>query len=160
MRKILLFFAAVAFASGAFLASCVAQAKPVSQSATIGSYQVTLKVLPAEAFTGADEKMAWDGGARPELVGSKSHPNHHLVVFVAKDGKPVENATVRIHYRALDTPTEHWKTLPVARMYVKGKSRGTMHYGNNVHLTPGNYAAKVQIGNSLAHAFHFTVSND
>lgn len=157
MRKTLLFAAAVAFALGAFLASCAAQAKPVSQSAAIGAYQVTLKVLPAEAFTGADEEMVWDGGAKPDLLGSMSHPNHHLVIFVKKDGKPVENATVRIHYRALGAATGHWKTLPVARMYVKGKSRATMHYGNNVHLTPGNYEAKVQLGNAPAHVFRFTV---
>ena len=160
MRKTLLFAAAVAFALGAFLASCAAQAKPVSQSAAIGSYQVTLKVLPAESFTGADEEMVWDGGAKPDLLGSTPAPNHHLVIFVKKDGKPVEDATIRIHYRTLGTTAGKWDSLPVARMYVKGKGRATMHYGNNVHLAPGNYEAKVQVGNAPAHVFRFTVGAD
>lgn len=160
MRKILLFAAAVAFALGGFLSSCAAQAKPVSQSAAIGPYQVTLRVLPAEAFTGAQEEMVWDGGARPDLLDSKSAPNHHLVVFVKKDGKPVENATVHIHYRMLGEAAAPWQTLQVARMYVKDKGRSTMHYGNNVHLAPGRYEAKVQVGNSPAHIFQFMASSD
>lgn len=160
MRKILMLAAAAAFALGGLLASCAAQAKPVSESAAVGAYQVTLKVLPAESFTGKSEEMVWDGGARPVLLGAKSQPNHHLVVFVKKDGKPVESATVRIRYRMLGNAGAPWQTLPVTRMYVKGKGRSTMHYGNNVHLPPGDYEAKVQVGNATAHVFHFTLGSD
>jgi len=160
MRKSLLFAATIAFALGAFLASCAAQAKPVSETATAGPYQVTLKVLPAESFAGAHKEMTWDGGAKPALLGSKPQPNHHLVVFVQKGGKPVENATVHIRYRMSGNASAPWQTLPVARMYVKGKGRATMHYGNNLHLAAGDYEAKVQVGNTPAHVFRFTVGGD
>lgn len=159
MRKILLLAAAVVFAFGAFLSSCAAQAKPVSETATVGAYRVTLKVLPAESFAGAHAEMVWDGGARPDMLDSKSRPNHHLVVFVKKDGKPAEDASVHIRYRALGKATGSWKTLPVVRMYVKGKSHATMHYGNNVRLAPGNYVAKVTLANEPAHLFHFRVGS-
>lgn len=160
MRKILLLTAAVAFALGTFLSSCAAQAKNVSRSATVGPYQVTLKVLPAESFTGKNEEMVWDGGAKPVLLNSKSHPNHHLVVFVKKDGNPVEDAAIRIHYRMSGNASAQWQTLSVVRMYVKGKGRATMHYGNNVHLAPGNYVAKVTLANEPAHLFHFHIGGN
>jgi galactitol-specific phosphotransferase system IIC component len=67
MRKILLFAAAIAFAFGAFLASCATQAQIVSKSATVSSNQATLKLLPATAFAGLHSEMARDGGAKPDL---------------------------------------------------------------------------------------------
>jgi len=67
MRKILLFAATIAFAFGAFLASCATQAKTVSESVTVSSNQATLKLLPATAFAGLHSEMVRDGGAKPDL---------------------------------------------------------------------------------------------
>lgn len=153
MRKILLFAAAVAFAAGSFLASCAAQAKPVSQSADVGSYRLTLKILPAEAFAGPHTEMVWDGGAKPYLLTASPRPNHHLVVFVKHNGKPVEDAVIHIRYRMLGKTSSPWQTLPVVRMYVKGKGKTTMHYGNNVQLAPGRYAVAVQLAKMPVHIF-------
>ena len=157
MRKLLLLAAAAAFALGATLSSCAAQAKPVSQSASVGSYQVTLKILPAEAFAGPHAEMVWDGGAKPNLLSSRPQPDHHLVTFVKKNGKPVEDATVHIRFRALGRSMSQWQTLPVVRMYVKGKGKSTMHYGNNVRLAPGDYKVGVQVNNAPEHVFHVHV---
>lgn len=67
MRKTLLFVAAIAFAFGAFLASCATQAQTVSKSVTVSSNQATLKSLPITAFAGLHSEMARNGGAKPDL---------------------------------------------------------------------------------------------
>ena len=61
MRKILLFSAAIAFAS------CATQAKTVSESVTVSSNQATLKLLPTTAFADLHSKMARDGDVKPDL---------------------------------------------------------------------------------------------
>ena len=160
MRKILLFAAALVFAFGTFLASCAAQAKSLSRTAQVGPYAVTLKVLPAESFAGGHSAMEWDGGAKPHLLTQAPHPNHHMVIFVKKQGKPVEKATVGISYRRMGTRSQEWTHLPVARMYVRGEGRGTMHYGNNVLLTPGNYVIQVTIDDATPHLFHIRINKD
>lgn len=157
MRKVLLFAAALAFAFGAFLASCAAQAKIVSRTARVGPYTVTLNLLPAESFAGGHSAMAWDGGAKPYRLKQSPKPNHHLVVFIKKHGKPVENASVKIRYRLMGGKSG-WQTLPVARMYVRRKGPRTMHYGNNVLLAPGNYAIRVRIVGASSHLFHLRIN--
>jgi len=157
MRKLLLFAASIAFAIGATLVTCAAQAagngNKISMQATAGHYSIALKVLPAESFAGPHSEMAWDHGAKPVLKTAKPAPNHHLVVFVKKDGKPVEDASVSIRYRMLKPSTGPWHTLPVARMHVAGKSLKTTHYGNNVVLSTGTYAIRVTVNDAPAHAF-------
>jgi hypothetical protein len=160
MRKILLFAATLAFALGTFLASCAAQAKSLSRTAQVGPYTLTLKVLPAESFAGGHSAMAWDGGAKPYKLKQSPRPNHHMVVFIKKQGKPVENASVRIRYRLMGGKSSSWQTLPVARMHVRGKGRGTTHYGNNVLLTPGNYAIQVRVASESPHLFHLRINKD
>lgn len=157
MRKALLFAASVAFALGALLAACAAQAKPVVETARTGAYAVTLKVLPAESFSGAHAAMAWDSGAKPVMLDAASKPNHHLVVFVKKDGKPVEDATVTIRYRMADAKGATWTSVPVARMHVAGKGPATTHYGNNVTIAPGTYMALVTVDGSAPAQFRFTL---
>lgn len=160
MRKILLSAAVIVFAFGSFLASCAAQAKPVSKTATVGNYSVTLKILPAESFTGAHAEMVWNGGARPNLLNSTPKPDHHMVAFVKKNGKPVADATVHIRYRRLGAHGPGgWNTLPVVRMYVKGKGRATTHFGNNVHLPAGNYAVRVTVNKAPSHVFQVGIGN-
>lgn len=146
--------AALAFAFTALLVPHSALAQAVSQNAMAGKYSVTLKVLPAEAFKGSGAEMVRDGGAQPETVNGPKHPNHHMVVFVKDNGKPVENAHVKISYR-MGNSGKWWK-LPVVRMHVKGKGRGTTHYGNNVMLKQGNYAVMVKVNGKTA-TFHFTI---
>lgn len=160
MRKILLFAAIAVFVIGTVLGACAAHAAAVSRSAQAGAYSLDLKVLPAESFAGSDSEMVWEGGAKPDLLGATPKPNHHLVVFVKKDGKPVEDATVRIRYRRVGGGSSAWQTLPVVRMYERGKGRATMHYGNNVHLPAGNYAVRVKVNDAPAHLFHVTVAAD
>jgi len=160
MRKFLFIAAALAFTLGTFLASCAAQAKSLSRTAQIGPYTVTLKLLPAESFAGGHSDMEWDGGAKPHMLNQAPHPNHHMVVFVKKQGKAVEKASVGISYRLMGTASQKWTTLPVARMYVRGEGRGTTHYGNNVLLAPGNYVVRVTIDGANPHLFHIRVSKD
>jgi hypothetical protein len=158
MQKAFLYAASLAFAIGVLLVACAAQAQGVSQNATAGAYSVALKVLPAESFAGPGADMAWDGGARANMLNGAKKPNHHLVVFVQKDGKPVEKANVSIRYRMLSPKKTGWKSLPVARMHVAGKGPETTHYGNNVMLPAGSYEARVKVNGSPAAVFNFTLS--
>lgn len=145
--------AALAVAFIALLAPHSAQAQAVSKTAKAGPYSVNLKILPAEGFMGEHAPMKREGGAMPEKVNGAKHPNHHMVVFIKKDDKPVEHAHVKIWYRSgMNT----WMTLPVTRMEVRGKGADTTHFGNNVHLAPGKYEAKVSVNGKTA-IFHFSL---
>ncbi len=144
-------------AGAALPAAAGAGDQPISETATVGPYQVTLKVLPAEAFTGPDAEMVRDGGAEPVHLGGPEQPNHHLVAFVRKDGTPVEDATVEIRYRPMEGAEAGWTNLPVVRMHVAGKGLATTHYGNNVHLAPGRYEAAVTVDMSGPSVFRFSL---
>lgn len=146
---------ALVFALVALLLPLAAQAQNVSKTATAGPYSLTLKVLPAESFTGPHAEMVRDGGAKPILVHGPEMPNHHMVVFVQRDGKPVEKASVSIHYRMISPKRSKWMDLPVVRMHVSGKGLATTHYGNNVKLDPGSYEARVKVNTSRVVVFHF-----
>ncbi len=132
--------------------------KPVTRKAQAGPYQVTLKVLPAEAFEGPHAEMAWDGGAKAMTLTSAARPNRHLVVFVTRAGKPVTDGKVRIRYRMTGMRQSRWMTLPVAKMHVAGKSAATTHYGNNVHLRHGWYQAVVTVNGHRTQVMRFAVS--
>lgn len=147
---------ALAFAI-AFLLPRSAHAQNVTQTAMAGSYSVTLKVLPAEAFQGPKAEMARDGGAKPVLLRSSANPNHHMVAFLKKDGKPVEHARVEIHYCSLSSRTGIWTTLPVVRMHVVGKSLATTHFGNNVSLSPATYEVRVTVDGEGPATFHIVL---
>ncbi len=159
MRSLPLFAAALIFAAGGLFAAGVAHAQVVSKTAMAGAYSVSLKVLPAESFMGPHAAMAHDAGAAPVTLNGPEHPNHHMVVFVKKDGKPVENATVGIVYRELSPHMGKWITLPVARMHVAGKSLATTHYGNNLKIGPGSYEARVTVNGTSTATFHFMLSH-
>jgi hypothetical protein len=150
------FFAALALALAlaVFLVPTAIRAQNINQTGQSGPYELTLKVLPAESFAGPHAEMAHDGGAAPAQVNSPLHPNHHLVVFIKKDGKPVEDAQVKITYRR---GTEAWQTLPVARMHVVGKGLETTHYGNNVKLASGKYEVRVSVDGQKPATFRFTL---
>jgi hypothetical protein len=150
------FFTALALslALAAFLVPTAVRAQNISQTGHSGPYAVALKVLPAEAFAGPHAEMAHDGGAAPALVNGPVHPNHHLVVFIKKDGKPVEDAQVKITYRR---GMGAWETLPVARMHVVGKGLETTHYGNNVKLAPGKYEVRVSVDGEKHATFRFAL---
>ncbi len=161
MRKTSMLVVALALASAAVGLPRDAQAQAVSQEGKAGAYAVTLKVLPAESFAGKDAAMMRDGGARAVLLRSPEHPNHHMVAFIARDGKPVEHARVSIRYRRMGTRMRagRWMTLPVARMHVRGKSLATTHFGNNVRLAPGDYEARVTVDGHSA-LFRFTLPGE
>lgn len=129
----------------------------IVKTETVGHYEVTLKVLPAESFTGPNAEMQWDGGAEAVHLDSPEQPNHHLVAFIKKDGVPAENAVVEIQYRSLEGQSQEWTNEPVARMHVKGEGPTTTHYGNNVHLAPGSYEVAVTVNTSPPAMFHFTL---
>jgi hypothetical protein len=147
-------FTALALVLAAFLAPTAIRAQNINQEARSGPYALTLKVLPAESFAGPHAEMSHDGGAMPAMVHGPMHPNHHLVVFIKKDGKPVEEAQVKIIYRL---GMGAWKTLPVARMHVAGKGPETTHYGNNVKLAPGKYEVRVSVNSEKHATFRFTL---
>lgn len=146
---------ALAFALGALLLPLAAHAQNVSKTAMAGPYSVTLKVLPAESFSGPHAEMVRDGGAKPNMIHGPKMPNHHMVAFVKKDGKPVEKARVSIRYRKLGPKEGRWMRLPVVRMHVAGKGLATTHYGNNVKLEAGRYEAQVRVNRSKPAIFHF-----
>jgi hypothetical protein len=127
--------------------------QPISRTTVAGPYTVTLKVLPAESFTGPGAEMAWVGGAKPQDEGSPARPNHHLV---ERGEKPVEDARVEIAYERR-APQASWTELPVARMHVAGKGAATTHYGNNVKLEPGSYRVRVTVGGKDTATFEFTI---
>ena len=133
------------------------QAKNISKTARTGGYSITLKVLPAESFSGSSAEMTRDGGAEPNELNGPKHPNHHLVAFVKKNGKPVENGSVSIRYREVSPKKGDWTTLSVVRMHVTGKGLETTHYGNNVQLSPGKYAVQVAVNHSQPAKFHFSL---
>lgn len=127
----------------------------ISQTAAAGPYSLNLKVLPAESFRGSHVEMTRDAGAEPSFVDGPEHPNHHLVVFVKKDGVPVEDASVTISYKRVSPRTSKWGKLPVVRMHVTGKGLATTHYGNNVNLAPGNYEVRVTVDGKGPATFRF-----
>ena len=143
---------------GFLLAVNSAKAQNFSKTEKAGNVTVTLKVLPAEHFKGPKAEMKWDAGASPDYIEGSSKPNHHLVAFVKKEGKPVEDASVTIRYRQLSPKKGDWMTLPVARMHVSGKSLKTTHYGNNVWLAKGKYEASVTVDKNPPATFHFTLT--
>lgn len=155
--------AALTLAAGALLTPAVGNAQNISMTATAGAYTVTLKVLPAETFTGAKAEMAKDAGAAPDAVNGPGKPNHHLVAFVTRDGKPVEDATVTISYRKAPSNTASadgtggWTALGVVRMHVAGKGLETTHYGNNVRLATGTYDVRVSVNGSAPATFKVSV---
>lgn len=149
--------AVLMLALGTFIVPCVAQAKNVSQTAMAGAYSVTLKVLPAESFSGPHAEMMRDGGAKADMVNGPGRPNHHLVAFIAENGKPVEKAKVTISYRKLSPKPGKMMRLPVARMHVVGKGLATTHFGNNVSLGPGSYEVHVTVNGKGPATFHFSL---
>jgi len=134
-----------------------AQAQKISETGMAGPYSVTLKVLPAEGFSGPHAEMAWDAGAKAEMLNGPAGPNHHLVAFVQESGKPVENAKVTIGYRQVSPKRGEWMSLPVARMHMAGKGPETTHYGNNVKLAPGDYEARVTVNGKGPASFKFSL---
>lgn len=145
----------VAVAAAALFFSTSIRAQNISEVARSGPYTFNLKVLPPETFHGPNAAMAHDSGAMAMAVNGPGHPNHHLVVFIKKNGKPVEDAQVTIAYR--QSQWAHWKELPVARMHVAGKGPETTHYGNNVDLAPGKYEVRVSADGHSA-TFRVTLS--
>ena len=158
MQKKLLPISIMIITMGFLFAVNNAKAQNVSKTEKAGNVSVTLKVLPAENFKGPNAEMKWDGGESPDYIQGSSKPNHHLVAFVKKDGKPVEKASVTIRYRELSPKKSDWMTLPVARMHVSGKSLKTTHFGNNVWLAMGKYEASVKVNNNPPATFHFTLT--
>lgn len=150
--------AGLTLALGALLLPAVAQAKTVTRTAKAGVYSVTLKVLPAEAFTGPKAEMVRDGGAEAATVKGPERPNHHLVAFIKENGKPVEHATVDINYRDLSSKMSKWMSLPVVRMHAAGHGVASTHYGNNVRLNPGRYAVRVTVNGNRPATFRFSLS--
>jgi len=149
-------FSIIALTFGSLLFSTASPAQNVNEVARSGPYTVNLKILPAESFHGMHAEMKHDGGAAAVAVNGPQHPNHHLVVFIKKDGKPVEDAKVTIAYT--QSAWGHWKQLPVARMHVVGKGLGTTHYGNNVNLEPGKYEIRVTVNGQRFATFRITLS--
>lgn len=158
MNKLWMVTASVALASGALFMPRMLRAQNVSVQTTAGPYTVTLKVLPAESFTGPHAAMAREGGAQPNDVGASTHVNHHLVAFVTENGNPVEHAEVKIRYRELSPRSGPWLSEPVVIMQVAGKGPSTTHYGNNVEMDPGHYAARVSVNGKAEASFKFTLS--
>ncbi len=134
-----------------------AQAQEISKTEMAGKYSVTLKVLPAESFSGPTAEMVRDGGAQANEVNGPEQPNHHLVAFVKENDKPVEKADVKISYRESSSSAAKWTKLPVVRMHVAGKGPETTHFGNNVKLAPGSYEVHVTVNGSAPATFQITL---
>jgi hypothetical protein len=148
---------ALVCALGVVFPPATTQAGTISKTMKGGVYKITLKVLPAEYFSGPKATMVRDAGAEPVAVNGPEHPNHHLVAFVKEHGIPVEDATVSISYREVSPQKSGWTPLPVVRMYEAGKALKTTHYGNNVDLGRGKYEAQVTVNGSKPAVFHFAL---
>lgn len=155
MRKTILITFLLAFSIVGFLIPGISAAQVVNKTEKAGSISVNLKVLPAESFKGPHAAMKWDGGAVAMHLSNVPAPNHHMVVFIKKDMKPVEKAHVMILYRQSAPNHGKWTLLPVARMHVAGNSLATTHFGNNLRLTPGDYEVIVVVDNNPPADFHF-----
>lgn len=160
MRTLATCITATALAAGALAAPRALTAQNVDQTVTSGGYTVTLEVLPAESFGGMHPEMARDGGAMPDSLRSADPPNHHMVVFLKKDGQPVEHATVTLRYKKASGDVNAWTLLPMVRMHAAGKSPLTTHFGNNVDLKPGTYEARVDVNGGAPIDFAFSVGKD
>jgi len=147
--------ASVVFTLGVIVPAC-AQAQDISKTETAGKYSITLKVLPAESFSGPKTEMVRDGGAPAVELNGPEQPNHHLVAFLKEDDKPVEKAAVTISYR--EGSSGKWTRLPVVQMHEAGKGVDTTHFGNNVKLAPGNYEVKVTVNGGAPAMFQITLS--
>lgn len=158
IRTFASFIPALILAFGVLLIPAVSHAQPISETAKAGIYSVTLKVLPAESFKGPKAAMTRDAGAEPEFLNGPAHPNHHMVVFVQKNDKPVEDALVQILYRQLSPKAGGWMTLPVVRMHVTGHGVATTHYGNNLKLAPGTYEVRATVNGYGPADFRFSLA--
>lgn len=149
-----------------------AEAGDIMQVRTIGGLRIELHVLPAEPFFTAAEVKAGQvaagmlivGGAKPYAPDAAPRPNHHLVVHVvrAQTGMAVLNAEVRMQYQRVDAqerPDGPVVTVPVVVMQAIGRGEQSTHYGNNVLLPAGRYAATVMVNGNKA-VFHFIVTPD
>jgi hypothetical protein len=159
MRKVswIAIIASSVFAFGMILPAC-AQPQEVSKTETAGKYSITLKVLPAESFSGPKAEMVRDGGAKAVDVNSAEQPNHHLVAFVKDNDKPVQKAKVEISYRESSSSATKWTKLPVVRMHEAGKGLDTTHFGNNVKLAAGSYEVRVTVNGELPAIFQIPLS--
>ena len=146
--------ASVVFTLGVIVPAC-AQAQNVSKTETAGKYSITLKVLPAESFSGPKAEMVRDGGAKAVELNSPEQPNHHLVAFLRENNKPVEKAKVEISYR--EGSSGKWTKLPVVQMHEAGKGLDTTHFGNNVKMPPGNYEVQVTVNGGAPAMFQITL---
>ncbi|MDA3920492.1 MAG: hypothetical protein PF501_07410 [Salinisphaera sp.] len=132
---------------------------------TVDGYTIALKVLPAEPFVSvADAKksasagaMVNGGGVEPMAKDSPKAPNHHIVVFIKKDGKTVENADVTMAYKNKNSSSAKMTSVPVTRMWVAGKGKKTMHYGNNVNMDSGEYQVQVVVNSNAKASFDINV---
>ncbi|MEJ2420280.1 MAG: hypothetical protein P8018_00890 [Acidobacteriota bacterium] len=154
-KRIVLQLMTFLFAAGVF--GLAMQAAGTSVTETTRDFTVTLKVLPPESFSGPKAEMVHDGGAKPLFLKGKHPPNHHLVVFVKKDGKPVEKAKVQIKYRPADDAKAAWVEVPVVKMHVAGKGASTTHFGNNVNIPYGFYEVDIVINGGPPAVFKLTI---
>ena len=151
-------FVALSLALGVSFVSSLAQAQMIDKTAMAGVYSVTLRVMPAESFSGAQPAMVRDAGAKPNLLNGPVHPNRHMVAFVKENGKPAENAKVVMKYRELSPAKGKWVRVPVVRMHMGGKALETTHYGNNLKLDAGTYEVSVTVNGSKPAIFQFSLT--
>lgn len=149
----LLILSSVLLVAG-IVASNAAEAKNISKTEKAGAVRITLDILPAEAFKGPHASMVRSGGAMPMVLSHSPQPNHHMVVFLKRNGKPVKQANVTILYKESAPHKGKWTLLPVVRMHVAGKGQATTHFGNNVNLTPGDYEVIVVVNHNEPADFH------
>jgi hypothetical protein len=155
--------AALAVAAGVLLSPAAAQAQTVSETANVGVYSITLKVMiPDKFFNGPNAMTVCEGVARPNRASGCI--NYLLVVFIKENGKPVGDARVKISYRKLSPKAGPWKELPVVGMWigtewqpVYAETTQTTHFGNHVQLFPGRYEARVTVNGRGPAAFRFSL---
>lgn len=132
-----------------------------SISRHVGKWTITVNLLPAQSFTHVVKRST---RGEMYLRGGRGHPlpasraNHQLVVFLQHDGYPATHANVRLWYQLEKRRHAGWHKVPVVRMEVAGKGTKTMHYGNNVLLTPGMYDVSVSVNSRPRQYFWLDVN--
>jgi hypothetical protein len=156
--------ATLALAAGVLLSPAAAQAQTISETAKVGVYTVTLKVVvpPTNFFNGPNTMTVWKGVAVPSRVLGRM--KCFLFAFITEKGKPVGHASVNITLRKLSPEAGPWTELAVVRWrgFVPvaqslAETSQTTGFGNHVELLPGHYEARVTVNERGPTTFRFSL---
>lgn len=155
--------AVLALSAGLLLSPTAAQAQMIRETADVGDYSITLKVMlpSSNLFDGPNALAVCDGVAQPNSVSGCIYCQ--VLALIEKNGKTVDHARVNISYRRLSPRAGPWTELLVKRMWIAphaqipAETALTTHFGNQVELLAGRYEARVTVDGHGPAAFRFSL---